>query len=235
MEELLQGENIELMKKVSKQNKTLRNRFDKEVLSKQNVDKNLKELYKPITDTQSEQIAKTDTLFQQLLNDLQGKHDRTSRLLGDLIRGLARSNEAIKKQGLDIVSAIAKQPLILDLINELNNYPNLVKKIRQSEDLSDEDKEVLEPLSHLSDDDLRTLVNYYVLQGKVKSDLSSDEEDLGAVGPPTYTESVFQENPTDSKAYKEVMTNLKKRKPGLNDKAKHGTATVSPDILLRCK
>jgi hypothetical protein len=39
-------------------------------------------------------------LFQQLLNDLQGKHDRSSRLLADVIRGLARSNEETRKQGL---------------------------------------------------------------------------------------------------------------------------------------
>ena len=83
------------MKKVSKQNKTLKTRFDREVLSKQSKGQELKELYKPITDTQSEQIVKTDALFQQLLNDLQGKHDGTSRLLGDLIRGLVRSNETV--------------------------------------------------------------------------------------------------------------------------------------------
>src|ERR1051325_3123894 len=170
---------------------------------------------------------------------LQDKHDRSSRLLADIIRGLARSNEETRKQGLDIISAIAKQPLLPELINELNNYPALVKKIMQPDDiqnLNDQDRKVLEPLSHLNDNDLRTLVNYYTLQGKVKSGLSSsddsvDEEDLGAVGetqPPTYTVSVFQENPTDSPTYKEVMSSLKKRKPGLHNKAKHGTPTISP-------
>jgi hypothetical protein len=128
----------------------------------------------------SKQTTKTDVLFQQLLTDLQGKHDRSSRLLADIIRGLARSNEVTKKQGLDIVSAIAKQPLLSELINELNNYPALVKKIMQPEDmqnLDDQDRKALEPLSHLNDNDLRTLVNYYVLQGKMKSstDVSLEE------------------------------------------------------------
>ena len=146
------------------------------VISKQNLQMNLKEIYKPITDTQqlttseiSKQTTKTDVLFQQLLNDLQGKHDRSSRLLADIIRGLARSNEQTRKQGLDIVSAIAKQPLIPELINELNNYPTLVKKIMQPDEiqnLNDQDRKALEPLSHLNDNDLRTLVNYYALQGK---------------------------------------------------------------------
>ena len=219
-EDLLQGENLDLMKKVSKLNKTLKNRFDKEVLFKQNKGQELKELYKPITDTQSEQINKTDNLFQQLLNDLQGKHDRTSRLLGDLIRGLVRSNETIRKQGLDIVSAISKQPLMSELINEVNNYPKLVKKIIHSEDLSEEDRKILEPLSPLNDDDLRTLVNYYVLKQKIEP-----EEDLDV---PSYSDSVFQEQSIDSKTYKEVMTSLKKRKPGLNKKGKYGVVTVSP-------
>ena len=232
-EELLQGEKASLIKKVSKQNKTLKKRFDEEVLSKQNAEIALKQQYKPITDIQGEQITKMDTLLQQLLTDLQGKHDITSTLLADVIRGLANSNETIRKQGLDIVSAIAKQPLLSDSINELNNYPNLVKKITQSEgiglrDLTDQDRKALEPLSHLSDNDLRTLVNYYVLQGKIKTDLSSDEEDLGAVGLPTYTESVFQENPAGNHKYKEVMTSLKKRKAGLNKEVKHGEPTVSP-------
>ena len=230
-EELLQGEKASLIKRVSKQNKTLKKRFDEEVLSKQNAEMTLKQQYKPITDIQGEQITKTDTLFQQLLTDLQGKHDITSTLLADVIRGLQRSNESIRKQGLDIVSAIAKQPLLSDSINELNNYPNLVKKITQPGNIGDltaEDRKALEPLSHLSDNDLRTLVNYYVLQGKIKTDLSPDEEDLGAVGPPTYTESVFQENPPGNRKYKEVMTSLKKRNPGLNKEGKSGPATVSP-------
>ena len=137
-EDLLQGENPDLMKRVSNQNKNLKKRFDEEVISKQKMQAELKEIYQPITDTQqlttgeiSKQTTKTDILFQQLLADLQGKHDRSSRLLADIIRGLARSNEVTKNQGLDIVSAIAKQPLLPELINELNNYPNLVKKIMQ--------------------------------------------------------------------------------------------------------
>jgi len=239
-EDLLQGEKSELIKKVSNQNKNLKKRFDKEVLSKQMVQTDLKEIYKPITDTQqvttgeiSKQSAKTGVLFQQLLTDLQGKHDRSSRLLADIIRGLARSNEETRRQGLDIVSAIAKQPLLPELINELNNYPSLVKKIMQPEDiqnLTDQDRKALESLNHLNDNDLRTLLNYYALQGKVKSspDVSLDEEDLGEVQPPTYTDSVFQENPTDSPMYKEVMVSLKKRNPGLNKTAKHGMPTVSP-------
>ena len=245
-EDLRNGEKSELIKRVSDQNRNLKHRFDEEVISKQNRQMNLKEIYKPITDTQqlttgeiSNQTTKTDVLFQQLLANLQGKHDRSSRLLADIIRGLARSNEEPRKQGLDIVSAIAKQPLLPELINELNNYPGLVKKIIEPDNiqnLSDQDRKALEPLSHLNDNDLKTLVNYYSLQGKVKSGLSSpdalsDEEDLGAVGavqPPTYLDSVFHENPIDSPIYKEVMNSLKKRNPGLNDRAKHGTPTVSP-------
>ena len=199
-DDLRQGENPELLKKVSNQNKLLKQRFDEEVLTKQNLQTNLKEIYKPITDTQQlttgKQTAKTDVLFQQLTADLQGKHDRSSRLLADIIRGLARSNEETRKQGLDIVSAIAKQPLLPELISELNNYPALVKKIMQPDDirnLNEQDRKALEPLSHLNDNDLKTLVNYYVLQGKVQS--SSEEEELGAIGPPTYAESVFEEHP----------------------------------------
>jgi hypothetical protein len=232
----MDGEKSELIKRVSNQNKNLKHRFDEEVISKQSMQMNLKEIYKPITDTQqlttgeiSKHSTKTDVLFQQLLNDLQGKHDRSSRLLADIIRGLARSNEETRKQGLDIVSAIAKQPLLPELINELNNYPALVKKIMQPDDLqnlTDQDRKALEPLSHLNDNDLRTLVNYYTLQEKVKpglstSDVSSDEGDLGSV-------PVFHENPTNSPTYKEVMSSLKKRNPGLNDRAKHGIPTVSP-------
>ena len=52
-----------------------------------------------------------------------------SRLLGDIIRGLVKSKEETRRQGLEIVSAIAKQPLLPELINELNNYPSLVKKL----------------------------------------------------------------------------------------------------------
>ena len=233
-EDLLQGESSELLNKVSKQNKNLKKRFDEEVISKQKTQTDLKEIYKPITDTQQETITKTDTLFQTLLADLQGKHDRSSILLGDIIRGLARSNEETRRQGLEIVSAIAKQPLIPKLIEELNNnYPSLVKKITQQEvmiNLTNEDRKALEPLSHLNDNDLRTLLNYYALEGKIKSspDVSLHEEELEETHPPTYTESVFQENPTDSPAYNEVMISLKKRKHGLNRTAKHGAPTVSP-------
>jgi len=232
-EDLLQGEKSELIKAVSKQNKNLKHRFDEEVISKQNLQTNLKEIYKPITDTQltttGDQTTKTDALFRQLLADLQGKHDRSSRLLADIIRGLARTSEETRKQGLDIVSAIAKQPLLPELINELNNHPFLVKKIMQPgdvENLNDQDRKVLEPLSHLNDNDLKTLINYYVLQEKIKSspDVSMDEEDLYAVAevtPPTYTDAVFQEISTDSATYKSVITTLKKRKPGT-------TTTTSP-------
>ena len=180
---------------------------------------NLKEIYKPITDTQQlttgeigKQSTKTDVLFQRLLTDLQGKHDRSSRLLADIIRGLAKSNEETRKQGLDIVSAIAKQPLLPELIKELNNYPTLVKKIMKPDniqDLNEQDRKALEPLSHLNDNDLRTLVNYYALQGKLKSGLLSpddslEQEDLDTereIQPPTYPDSVFHENPTDSPIY----------------------------------
>ena len=180
-EDLLQGESSELLNKVSKQNKNLKKRFDEEVISKQKTQADLKEMYKPITDTQQKTITKTDTLFQTLLADLQGKDDRSSRLLADIIRGLARSKEETRRQGLDIVSAIAKQPLIPKLIEELNsNYPSLVKKIMELENiknLDDQDREALEPLSHLNDNDLKTLVNYYALQGKIKSspDVSNEE------------------------------------------------------------
>src|ERR1051325_4502626 len=135
-QDLFDGEKSEWIKRVSNQNKNLKHRFDDEVISKQNMQMNLKEIYKPIIDTQqlttgeiSKHTTKTDVLFQQLLNDLQGKHIRSSRLLADIIRGLARSNEETRKQGLDIVSALAKQPLLPELINELKNYPALVKKI----------------------------------------------------------------------------------------------------------
>src|SRR6267154_3737012 len=133
-EDLLQGENPELIRRVSNQNKNLKHRFDEEILKKQNLQTNLKEIYKPIIDTQQltttkvgEQTTKIDVLFRQMLNDLRGKHDATSRLMGDMIRGLARSNEETRQQGLNIVSAIAKQPLIPELITELNDhYPELV-------------------------------------------------------------------------------------------------------------
>ena len=179
-EDLLQGEKSELIKKVSNQNKNLKKRFDDEVISKQMLQTDLKEIYKPITDTQqlttgeiNKQTTKTDVLFRQLLTDLQGKHDRSSRLLADIIRGLSRSNEETRRQGLDIVSAIAKQPLLPELIHELNNYPTLVKKIMQPDgihSLSDQDRKALEPLSHLNDNDLRTLVSYYVkIQVKIQN------------------------------------------------------------------
>ena len=244
-EDLLQGEKSELIKRVSNQNRNLKHRFDEEVISKQNLQTDLKEIYKPILDTQqlttgeiSKQTTKTDVLFQQLLNDLQGKDTKMSRLLGDIIRGLVKSKEETRRQGLEIVSAIAKQPLLPELINELNNYPSLVKKIMHPDgiqNLDDQDRKALEPLSHLNDNDLKILVNYYTLQGKIKSGFSSpddslDEEDLGAVGtqPPTYTSSVFQESPSDSPKYKEVMKSLKTRNPGFKDRTKHGTPTVSP-------
>src|SRR5580692_11607229 len=239
-DDLRQGDNPELLKKVSNQNKLLKQRFDEEVLTKQNLQTNLKEIYKPITDTQQvttgKQTAKTDVLFQQLTADLQGKHDRSSRLLADIIRGLAKSNEETRKQGLDIVSAIAKQPLLPELINELNNYPALVKKIMQPDDirnLNEQDRKALEPLSHLNDNDLKTLVNYYVLQGKVKS--SSEEEELGAIGPPTYAESVFEEHPSHSHAYNKVVTSLHNRKPGLQNigKGKGVIPTVSPTFYYQ--
>src|SRR5580692_12883247 len=93
-DDLRQGDNPELLKKVSNQNKLLKQRFDEEVLTKQNLQTNLKEIYKPITDTQQlttgKQTAKTDVLFQQLTTDLQGKHDRSSQFLADIIRGFAR-------------------------------------------------------------------------------------------------------------------------------------------------
>ena len=234
-EDLLQGESSELLNKVSKQNKNLKKRFDEEVISKQKTQADLKEIYKPITDTQQKTITKTDALFQTLLADLQGKDDRSSRLLADIIRGLARSKEETRRQGLDIVSAIAKQPLIPKLIEELNsNYPSLVKKIMELENiknLDDQDREALEPLSHLNDNDLKTLVNYYALQGKIKSspDVSNEEyTEEEEIHPPTYTESVFEEHPTDSPAYNEVMISLRKRNPGLNKTAKHGPQTNSP-------
>ena len=218
-QDLQNGEKSELIKRVSNQNKNLKRRFDEEIISKQSRQMNLKEIYKPITDTQQlttgeigKQSTKTDVLFQQLLTDLQGKHDRSSRLLADIIRGLAKSNEETRKQGLDIVSAIAKQPLLPELIKELNNYPTLVKKIMKPDniqDLNEQDRKALEPLSHLNDNDLRTLVNYYALQGKLKSGLLSpddslEQEDLDTereIQPPTYPDSVFHENPTDSPIY----------------------------------
>ena len=119
-EDLLQGESSELLNRVSKQNRDLKKRFDEEVISKQKTQADLKEIYKPITDTQKETITKTitktDALFQTLLADLQGKDDISSRLLANIIGGLARSKEETRRQGLDIVSAIAKQPLIPKLI-----------------------------------------------------------------------------------------------------------------------
>src|SRR6266536_2546500 len=232
-EDLLKGEKSELIKRVSKQNKNLRNRFDDEVITKQNLQTNLKEIYKPITDNQQlttgEQSTKTDTLFQQLLNDLQGKHDGTSRLLSDIIRGLAKTNEQTRQQGLDIVSAIAKQPLLPELINTLNyNYPELVHKIAKSGDLRDlynEDRKALEPLGQLNDNDLKTLIHYYALKEQIKSGVS--EEDLGAVGgPPSYTESQFQENPTYLPIYNETIKILHKRNPGLSGGSRSGSVPV---------
>jgi hypothetical protein len=243
--DLSQGENPELIQRVSKQNKNLKQRFDAEFITKQTLQTNLKEIYKPITDTQQsttskvgEQTTKTNNLFRQLLNDLQGKHDRTSMLLSDMIRGLARSNEETRLQGLNIISAIAKQPLLPELINELNqNNPVLVQKMAQSgnmQDLSDQDRKALEPLGHLNDNDLRTLVNYYVLHEKIKSsDLSFDEVDLGAVGeisPSKNTDDSFQENPINLPIYKETIKTLHKRKAGLNERTRGTTAgsIVSP-------
>ena len=195
-DELLSGENAALMKRVSKQNRNLKARFDEQVISKQNMQTSLKEIYRPITDNTtneiSKQITKTDTLFQQLLSDLQGKHDRTSRLLLDMIRGLARTNEEVKRQGLDIVSSIAKQPLLPELINELNNHPTLVKKIMQPgsiQNLNEEDRKALALLSHLNDNDLKTLINYYVLRDKL------EPSEAQAVEPLTYENVRFEEKP----------------------------------------
>ena len=51
-EDLLQGEKAELIKRVSNQNSNLKHKFDEEVISKQNLQTDLKEIFKPIIDTQ---------------------------------------------------------------------------------------------------------------------------------------------------------------------------------------
>ena len=102
------------------------------------------------------------------------------------------------------------------------------------QDLSDQDKKALEPLGHLNDNDLQTLVNYYVLHEKVKSsDLSFEKDDLGALGeisPSKNTGDSFQDNPINLPIYKETIKTLHKRKAGLNERTRGTTAgsIVSP-------
>ena len=244
-EDLHRGENIELMKKVSNQNKNLKKRFDNEVISKQNTQTSLKEIYQPIIDSQqlattkiSEQTIKSDTLFRELLLDLRGKHDNTSMLLTNIIEGLTKSSEEIQNQGLSIISAIAKQPLLSELIHKLNNYPGLVNKIMNSGSIKNinlEDEKVLEPLKHLNDADLKTLINYYILEGKMRAEVSASREsesgesasylslDESGASLPGNVETNFQERPTGSHAYSIIMNNLKKRKEGLKKVNKDGS------------
>ena len=223
-QDLMQGEKSSLIRRVANQNKALKEMFDQEVLSKQNEQIKLQQMYKPITAATLDQTNKIDTLFQQL----HGKHDRSSRLLSDIIGSIQRGTRETKRQGAEIISAIVKQPLLPELIKELNKQPTLVKQIMQSEtvnvnELNSRDRKALESLNHLNDEDLRTLIKYYNLQ----QSKSEEEQEEGYV-PPTYSDIVFQDIAPESSAYKEVMATLQKRKPGLNDKAKHGTATVSP-------
>ena len=63
-EDLLQGESSELLNRVSKQNKNLKKRFDEEVISKQKTQADLKEIYKPITDTQQKLLQKLMLYFK---------------------------------------------------------------------------------------------------------------------------------------------------------------------------
>src|SRR5207245_10059052 len=96
-QDLQNGEKSELIKRVANQNKNLKRRFDEEIISKQSRQMNLKEMYKPITDTQqlttgeiSKQVTKTDGLFQQLITDVQGKHDSAARSLAHIIIDLTK-------------------------------------------------------------------------------------------------------------------------------------------------
>ena len=204
---LMQGEKSSLIRRVANENKALKEMSDQEVLSKQTEHVKLKELYKPITAATLDQTNKIEALFQQL----RGKHDR---LLSDIIRSVQRGTQETTRQGIDIVSAIVKQPLLPELIKELNNHPSLVKKIMQPgtidiSDLSDQNRKALDALNHLNAVDLRTLVQYYKLQ-QSKSEEELEEEYV----PPTYSEIVFQDIAPDSSAYSEVIKTIKKQNLG---------------------
>ena len=207
----MQGEKSSLIRRVANENKALKEMSDQEVLSKQTEHVKLKELYKPITAATLDQTNKIDALFQQL----RGKHDR---LLSDIIRSVQRGTLETKRQGIDIISAIVKQPLLPELIKELNKQPTLVKQIMQSQavnlnELNSRDRKALESLNRLNDEDLRTLIKYYNLQ----QSKSEEEQEEGYV-PPAYSDTVFQDIAPESSAYKEVTATLQKRNAGVNKK-----------------
>jgi len=139
---------------VIKLRKELKARSLADKLAKETAQFNLREICKPIIETQKHQThditkSQKETSQEQLRQqrELQG----------------VKSQEEQQRHNL-LIEEIKKQPLIIPLIKSLNKEPNVVKVIKGESDgsaLTGKEQHILQQVNKVDDRVLRTLIDFY--------------------------------------------------------------------------
>src|SRR5882757_4600490 len=197
----------DLITKLVKQNKKIRDKSYAEKEGKETLQTNLSELYQPILKSrdstskiQVDELSKLSTTLSTILTD---SNNQTGQFLQTLISRVASGTAQQREQTAKLVRTINEKPILIELIKTVT--PNLGKVISgEMEDISKltrAEKLILREYNNTDDSSMKALIDYYTLEKNIKHDLFNPNIN----DEPSISEEVSDPNMNDeSSIYEEV-------------------------------
>jgi hypothetical protein len=140
-----------------KLNKQLYNNSINEKLTKQNLQTNLTEIYKPLLTDQEQQLKETEKIKPAIIT---GTREITDRLDIDAADAAQRHTDIARQH-----TATYKYNYIVDLAKVARKHPNIVnayKGIMDPEDLPQDERDIIKKFNALKDDNLKMLIDLII-------------------------------------------------------------------------
>ena len=201
--------NIDLLQKLVKQSKRIRDRSYAEKEGKEYMQAELTEHYKPIIENQKEIDKTQSTKLENVVTKLDESKTESNVILNEIKRRITTGNVRQIEQGNKLVKTIENRPVLIELIKTVT--PNLGKVLVGEADikiLTKAEKKILTLYDEIDDADIKTLIDYYaymkqpITQDKGQAEIS----DVSKAGPtmsdePHPAEIASQADPPDPPAY----------------------------------
>ena len=174
----------DLLTKLVKQNKKIRDKSYAEKEGKESLQTNLTELYQPLLNSQKsssksqvDELSKLSITLSEKLND---SKDQTGQFLQTLINRVENGTVQQREQTAKLVRTINERPILVELIKTVT--PNLGRVISGETDdvskLTKAEKRILREYNNTDDNTLRALIDYYVLEKHIKHNPNINDEPL---------------------------------------------------------
>src|SRR5579863_8074023 len=188
--------NLDLLSKLVKQRKQIRDRSYAEKEGQQFLQTDLAEIYKPIIESHKKASDTNVSKLSEIVTKLDETKTESNTILNEINRRIATGNIKQMAVGNKLKKAIEDRPILIELIKTVT--PNLGKVLLGEADvdiLTKPEKKIFRIYDEIDDEDIKTLIDYYAFMkqpiGNVKglepeiSDEPHPADIAAMVEPPT--------------------------------------------------